>query len=365
MNVIILSGRFGMGHRMAAEAIGEEFLHQDPKSNIIEVDLLEYLYPIAHKFLYIGFHMLVEKCHTIYNWIHRFSRRVEVDMKPAGFSVYRKLRCLIERYQPDMIICTLPLCAQAIASYKEKTGCKIPLITCITDISTHPEWVISNVESYLAPTVSIKNHLIQAGKNANSIYVTGIPVRQEFLNHTEVEKKKSLKHQEKHILIMGGGLGLLPHMDCLMEFIHQNPHIKATVLTGKNKKAYKRLNGKYDNVNILGYTNHVSDYMQEADLIITKVGGSTLFEILHCETPMFVIHPFLEQEVYNAHFVEEQNIGMVVWKRSENYILQLQELLLDDKKLNTMRKNIVQSKKEIIEIELEQVVQIWNKGSVA
>ena len=31
----------------------------------------------------------------------------------------------------DVIVCTHPMCVKAIASYKEKTGLKTPLVTCI------------------------------------------------------------------------------------------------------------------------------------------------------------------------------------------------------------------------------------------
>ena len=40
MNVLILSSQFGMGHQMAAKAIGEEILKLDKDANVIELDLL-------------------------------------------------------------------------------------------------------------------------------------------------------------------------------------------------------------------------------------------------------------------------------------------------------------------------------------
>lgn len=54
---------------------------------------------------------------------------------------------------------------------------------------------------------------------------------------------------------------------------------------------------RYEDVEVLGYTENISRYMRGADLVITKAGGITLFEILHSQVPLFVIHPFLEQEM--------------------------------------------------------------------
>ena len=80
------------------------------------------------------------------------------------------------------------------------------------------------------------------------------------------------------------------------------PGITATVITGKNRKAYEAFQGKYEDIEVLGYTENISKYMKEADLVITKAGGITLFELIHCQVPLFVIHPFLEQEVNNARY---------------------------------------------------------------
>ncbi len=97
---------------------------------------------------------------------------------------------------------------------KKKTGLSTPLVTCITDISMHPEWKADQTDLYLAPTREIKEHLICEGTKAENILVTGIPVRQQFLNmdrnHLENEKKV------RRVLVMGGGLGLMPDLRRLL-----------------------------------------------------------------------------------------------------------------------------------------------------
>ena len=135
MNVLILSSQFGMGHQMAAKAIGEEILKLDKDANVIELDLLRYYYPKASRYIFRLFQMMVEHCYGIYNLVYKTTGKLKVDLKPMGINLYRKLEKLMEDHYPDMIVCTLPLCAKLIASYMEKTGKHIPLVTCITDIS--------------------------------------------------------------------------------------------------------------------------------------------------------------------------------------------------------------------------------------
>ena len=60
--------------------------------------------------------------------------------------------------------------------------------------------------------------------------------------------------------------------------------------------------------------------MRGADLVITKAGGITLFEILHSQVPLFVIHPFLEQEMNNARYAAEKGFAKVIWGRRDSYI---------------------------------------------
>ena len=43
---------------------------------------------------------------------------------------------------------------------------------------------------------------------------------------------------------------------------------------------------------MIGYTNEVYRYMQEADVVISKPGGITLFETIHAGTPLLYLNRF-------------------------------------------------------------------------
>ena len=103
---------------------------------------------------------------------------------------------------------------------------------------------------------------------------------------------------------MGGGLGLIPFSDNLLEWLSNDPKVHVTVITGTNRKLKEKLEDGYPNMEILGYVKNVDYYMHRADLIVTKAGGITTFEAIHTRTPLFVIRPFLEQEYGNAMYIE-------------------------------------------------------------
>ena len=360
MNVLILSSQFGMGHQMAAKAIGEEIKKQDKDANVTELDLLTYFYPRASRYIFKLFQMLVEHCYGIYNMVYKFSGKLKVDIKPTGITAYKKLQRLMDEHEPDMIVCTLPLCAKSIASYIEKTGCQIPLVTCITDISIHPEWITAQTDAYLVPTQEVKDNLIQRGTGPDNVFVTGIPVRQQFLKAAENKSDKVRK-----VLIMGGGLGIIPNLGELIDMLHHAPGVSAAIITGKNQKAYEEWHGRYEDIEVLGYTEHISAYVKAADLVITKAGGITLFELIHCEVPLFVIHPFLEQEVNNAKYAEEHGIARVIWDKSADFTNVLKEFLSDSRQWRQMKGNMHMVKQEIMKCSVEEAMQTVKERMIA
>ena len=89
MKVLVLSGRFGMGHEMAANAICEQFRKLDKDTEIVKKDLLEELYPHISKLIFGGFRLMVEHCHGIYNFIYKMSGKMKVEMQPRGAAIYK------------------------------------------------------------------------------------------------------------------------------------------------------------------------------------------------------------------------------------------------------------------------------------
>ena len=363
MKVLVLSGRFGMGHEMAANAICEQFRKIDEQAEIEKKDLLEELYPHISKFIFGGFRMMVEHCYGIYNFIYKMSGRMKVEIQPRGKALYKRLKKIMDGEQPDVIVCTHPMCVKAIASYQEKTGLKTPLVTCITDISMHPEWTAPQTDIYLAPTQEIKRHLMKEGTRAEDILVTGIPVRQQFLDADCRQKRE--RNRTRRVLIMGGGLGLVPDLKELLEKLHSMQGVESVVITGKNHKMYEEWVNRYEDVEVLGYTENISRYMRGADLVITKAGGITLFEILHSQVPLFVIHPFLEQEMNNARYAAEKGFAKVIWGRREDYIPELEKLLSDEKMMEEMTGNVRRACKEMIEVSLDEAVGIMEERMTA
>ncbi len=106
----------------------------------------------------------------------------------------------------------------------------------------------------------------------------------------------------RRLLIMGGGLGLLPKRDSFYEALNALPDVRTTLITGGNQKLYDKLHGKYENIEVVGvYRPGIRLYGPRLFNAL-QAGRITLFETIFSELPILAWEPFLQQERNNARF---------------------------------------------------------------
>ncbi|MFR7989845.1 MAG: MGDG synthase family glycosyltransferase [Anaerovoracaceae bacterium] len=333
MNIIILTGRFGMGHIKAAEAIREQILEENRNHNVEIIDFMDYMFPSFSKLIYRGFNFLVSSCSGLYNMLNKAAGGNGTVPLKVAFT--KKIDKLIEEHRADIIVVAFPVCSQYISAYKKMRRVDIPLYTYITDITAHEEWIAPGTDLYFVGDERTKNTLLSKGVKEEKIIVSGIPVKKRFYEDYTGEKKS-----RKEILVMGGGLGLLPSSDKLLKKLNEINDIHTTLIAGKNEKLLGEVRRKYENIEAIGYTEQVDLYMKRADLIITKAGGITTFEAVASKTPLYIVRPFLEQEFGNAKYIEEHNIGRVLWDKSADECEDIMKLIENDLLLAEMKSNM-------------------------
>lgn len=334
MNILILTGRFGMGHCSAAEALRQEILLKEPEAKVDVVDIIDYMLPAYSNVIYGGFNFMVSKCSGVYNFLNKASEKY--SRAPFKRAFIKKVEELLKTFEPKLIISTLPICSQYISAYKSMRCCTIPLHTYITDITAHEEWIAQNTDMYFVGSKSTKNILISKGVPAEKIVVSGIPVKPAFRSNNENRNKQS----KKEVLIMGGGLGLIPSSEMLLKRLSENKSIHITIITGKNQKLFSKIRKEFPEIEVVGYTSKVYEYMRKANIVITKSGGITTFEAINCQTPLYVIKPFLSQEMGNAQYIESLNIGRVLWSQNTDVAEDILSLIENKKLLSKMQDNM-------------------------
>lgn len=303
MKIIILTGKFGMGHLQAAQAVKEE-LEKNENYDIEIIDWIKYMAPHCAKYIYGSYASLVSHSTFFYNRHYMKSENLAPCQKPGqAFVCYLRMANLIQEKQPDLVISVLAFCSEAVSYYKSLSGSDIPLVTCVTDITGHSEWINPHTNAYAVGSQEVREFFIKKGVPEEQIFVTGIPVRQKF--------KGSVKNQNSRtkLLLMGGGLGMLPKKLDFYKLLDQTVPADITLITGKNKKLYQRLQGRFKSIHVYGYVENIETFFQDADLVVTKPGGITTFEAIYSETPIIALNPKLHQEKYNAEFIRRSHIG--------------------------------------------------------
>lgn len=332
MNILILTGKFGMGHWSASQALQQQLEREGHQ--VKTVDFFDYAMPEFAPALYRMFGWLVKYGGGLYNLFHRLTRNVEGEMPLAGPWV-EHLEELLWSQGADVVVSTHPVCSGVVARYKKEGG-QVPLVTCITDVTCHSEWIHPGTDVYLVASQQVRQGLVAKGVEEERIFVSGIPVGAQF---TQGSPNRGMRE----LLIMGGGLGLMPRGDRFYEQLSDLPGVHVTILTGRNEKLYQRLHGKYENIEVVGFTTQVDQYMARAHLMLSKPGGITVFEAIASRLPMLVWAPFLDQERENARFLVEAGMARLADKEEEACLWAIESTLYDEAGLARMRSAMEQA----------------------
>lgn len=272
---------------------------------------------------------------------------------------YSQTKEIIERFRPDLIVCTHPF-PNVVVSRLKRAGLDVPLFTVITDYDAHGTWIDTQVDKYLVSAHEVKARLVQKGVSADRIEVTGIPVHPGFLRQhskEEIREQFGLRAMPT-VLIMGGGWGLLKNDSVLERLSVWREHIQLIICCGSNEKARQRLlEGpafRHPNVHVLGFTKEIDKLMDVSDLLITKPGGITCTEGMAKGLPMLFYNPIPGQEEENCQYFTEQGIGQQI--ASLEMIDQWMEVLLTQYPELANRRRTIQHRFQSNPIDCSQAI---------
>lgn len=241
-----------------------------------------------------------------------------------------RLRKSIERTQPQLIMTTHALLSYAIARVDARLPKRLPLVFQLTDLgSVHQTWFTEKyADAYLAPTREIFAQAIEQGIEQERLYLTGRPIRRQFLEvsaYTREETLATLNFDSNifTIFLQGGAKGSA-QVDRVMEFLlHTTIPIQIILAVGNNKSMAASYAGMKQ-VYAVPFTETIAPYMAAADIIVGKAGASFVTEAFMLEKPFLVTAVIPEQETPTLAFIERHNLG---WVRLEPTAQQ--ELLLE------------------------------------
>ena len=228
-----------------------------------------------------------------------------------------KMEKYIMEYNPQVIVCTHATPTGLVAHLLKENKISIPVVAVVTDFILHRLWIYPEIKHYVVAHEGMKNFLMVQGIEHNAIKVLGIPVEERFsipVTKQSIFEKLGLDCNQKTLLIMGGGAGMLP-MDKIVLCCEKIKEVfQILVVTGNNTKMYTKLltlQPKLRNkVKIFGYVDSIHELMTISQLIISKPGGMTTAETLCKGLPIIIYQPIPGQEEGNTNYLMQAKAAL-------------------------------------------------------
>ncbi|AKL94064.1 UDP-N-acetylglucosamine:LPS N-acetylglucosamine transferase [Clostridium aceticum] len=315
MRLAIVTASVGQGHNSVALALQEAFQLEDPNIKIKIFDVLDD--SRVYQFFTNVYLQVITKNPSIYSKIFYWSQQHQQAssiISYLNFVCFKTLKKMKQSFQPDAFIFTHP-----IPTNSYNATIKIPAWTIITDYSYHPIWYNSDITGYFVANDHLQNQLLKNKYPIESIFNTGLPIKQSFTTGKKVYKPL-IQYPDTHplILIMGGGLGIGALNSIVEKLETIDFPFQGLIVTGKNERLYwemKKLENRDSKKwEIISFTNEIPSLMKKASLLITKAGAITLTEAQACELPTIIYNPIPGHEEENAHCVCQQ--GWATWAKN-------------------------------------------------
>lgn len=320
--ILILTGSYGNGHLEVTHSLITE-LNKRGITNIVTSDLFYEAHPILTNVTRKLYIKSFSKGQNIYGFLYYKS-----DYRLTDFRIdrmidrygYMRISQLMKENDFDVVINTFPM--QALPIYKQRTKPGIPFINVLTDFCLHTRWISDGIDYFFVACDSLKKELMDTGINGNKITISGIPIKEEFYQHTLDSSQKDFSSTEtKKLLISAGAYGVLKDLAHILDELKIKEDLHITVICGSNQLLFKELKYEYQNdtnITILGYVSNMANLMTQSDIMVTKAGGISLSEALAIKIPLILTPAVPGQEKDNANFFEKE--GMAIVTKSEEEI---------------------------------------------
>ncbi|MBV8082708.1 MAG: glycosyltransferase [Candidatus Eremiobacteraeota bacterium] len=344
--VLFLSASVGEGHTAAAQAVCNALCATMPDCGCEVVDSYRYASEVFHHVVSNGYIGMVKVLPQLYGVIYDQAERAT---KVSGFKKWLhrytalNLRQFVAQLAPDVVVCTHAFPCGVMAEYKREYADAPGVVGVVTDFVVHPFWIHRNIDAYAVATASIRNTMMARGVRPDRVTVTGIPIDSRFRlrpDRRAVRRALGLAPDRTTLLVMGGGVGIGPLEKAIAKIDRLTHDVQTVVVVGKNPPLQRRVASvarKLSHpVKVVGFVSNVFDYMQAADVLISKPGGLTSSEALAAELPMVMLKPLPGQEERNTLYLQEAGTGVRVQTARELSVV-LDRLLSDEDALAAMR----------------------------
>ena len=318
----------GGGHRAAAEAL-RLVMEEQGGWNVRLVNLQELLDPIdwARKLTGVRmqdlYNLMLKKGWTLGSaqalwFLHILIRLWHWGQVPLLKHYWRD-------HPPDLVVSVVPNFNRALWENLRQERPATPFVTILTDIADFPPhfWVEPQEQFFICGSERAVAQTREMGINSERVFQTsGMILHPQFYepiscDRREERKQRGLDPDMPTGLVLFGGHGSNAMLEIAENLDAEGPHnLQLIFICGRNQKLADALRGRRSRLRtfVEGFTTQVPLYMALSDFFIGKPGPGSVSEAVAMRLPVIVERNAwtLAQERYNAQWILEKQVGLVV-----------------------------------------------------
>jgi len=318
----------GGGHRNAATALQVEIGRQGLPFEVSLINLQEILDPldILRKLTGIRIQDLYNKM-LRHGWTLGSPQLMRVLQRVVrlyhGPSV-RVLKSFWLDTAPDMVVSVVPHFNRALRESFDKAFPGRPFVTVLTDLADYPAhfWIERQAQYLVCGTERAVEQAREMGHSDKDIFKTsGMILHPRFYepepeDRVEERKKLGLAPDLPTGIVLFGGYGTSKMLKILRKIDSSALAVQLILICGRNEKLTRTLRETKTRIpiHVEGFTTNIPYYMALSDFFIGKPGPGSISEALSKRLPVIIDCNAwtLPQERYNAKWVREKEVGVVV-----------------------------------------------------
>src|SRR2546428_10157412 len=151
---------------------------------------------------------------------------------------------MLEKHQPDLVLCTHFLLAEIISWLKAKGRLACPQAIVVTDLDVHAMWLCHHFEHYFVAIDETREHLVRLGIPGGKVTASGIPIDPVFAEAKDkraMRQKLGLLADRTIVLLSAGGFGVGPIEHAVASLLELRHPAQVVVVCGRNEELRQRL----------------------------------------------------------------------------------------------------------------------------
>jgi len=251
-------------------------------------------------------------------------RILQLAIRTYHRPIVRVLESHWKETQPDMIVSCVPHFNRALGESFRRAYPGRPFVTILTDIADYPPhfWIERQPQYFICGSDRAVSQARSMGHPSDRIFqASGMILHPRFydapVENVAAERERlGLRPGLTTGLVLFGGHGSQVMLEIAQRLDQSSLDLQLILICGRNAKLASALRREKSRLPrfVEDFTTRVNCYMQISDFFIGKPGPGSVSEALAMRLPVIVECNAwtLPQERYNAKWVLEKEVGMVL-----------------------------------------------------